>query len=76
MGKKHRGGPGPIPAGNRPKVGVPFTPDGEEAMPNGVRKGGEVGSQQEEDPKRRQGDFTDTAEHSIQQPDGKNGANH
>ncbi len=73
MSKKHHGGPGPIPAGNRPKAGASFNSD-EEQVP-GVTEG-EVGSQQEEDPKRRLGDFTGKGEHSIQEPGGKNGANH
>jgi hypothetical protein len=36
----------------------------------------EVASPQEQDPKRRLGDFTGTGEHSFQQPGGRNDANH
>ena len=74
MSKKHHGGP--VPPGNRPKAGTPSKP-GEEIEEQGdVLKDGEVHSQQEEDPKRRLGDFTGKGEHSIQEPGGKNGANH
>jgi hypothetical protein len=76
MSKKHHGGPGKVPAGNQPKAGVPFTSEGDGGVPGGTAKDGEVSSQQEEDPKRRLGDFTGKGEHSIQEPDGKNGANH
>jgi hypothetical protein len=76
MSKKHHGGPAPIPAGNRPKTGVTPTPGEEGEESGGIPKGGEVHSQQEEDPQRRLGDFTGTGEHSIQQPGGKNDANH
>jgi len=74
MSKKHHGAP--IPPGNRPKAGTSSKPGQEVEEPGGVQKGGEVTSQQEEDPKRRLGDFTGKGEHSIQEPDGKNGANH
>ena len=74
MSKKHHGGP--VPPGNRPKAGTP-SKAGEEIEEQGdVLKDGEVHSQQEEDPKRRLGDFTGKGEHSIQEPGGKNGANH
>jgi len=36
----------------------------------------EVSSAQEQDPKRRLGDFEGKGEHSMQEPDSKNGANH
>ncbi len=73
MSKKHHGGPGAVPAGNRPHAGPSYTPDTE--VPADTQKGGEVAAQ-EQDPKRRLGDFTGTGEHSIEQPGGKNGANH
>ncbi len=73
MSKNHHGGPGPVPAGNRPKAGIPSNADDE--VLDGIQEG-EVASQQEEDPKRRLGDFTGKGEHSIQEPGGKNGANH
>jgi hypothetical protein len=72
MSKKHHGGP--VPPGNRPKTGTPSKPGEDVEEP--IRKGGEVPSQQEEDPKRRLGDFTGKGEHSIQEPGGKDGANH
>jgi hypothetical protein len=72
MSKKHHGGP--VPPGNRSKAGTPTKPGEEVEEP--IQKDGEVHSQQEEDPKRRLGDFTGKGEHSIQEPGGKNGANH
>jgi len=36
----------------------------------------EVASAQEQDPKRRLGDFEGKGEHSMQEPGGKNGADH
>ena len=75
MSKKHHGGPGSVPAGNLPKAGVGFTPDNEVVQPDGIQEGGGAPAQ-EQDPKRRLGDFTGTGEHSIQQPGGKNDANH
>ena len=77
MSKKHHGGPGPVPVGNRPQMGMAQQPDAD-TPPEGageVREGGEVPAQQE-DPKRRMGDFTGTARHSIQEPGGKNGSDH
>ena len=76
MSKNHHGGPGHVPPGNRPKAGIPFNADGDGEVPGDLQKGGEVASQQEEDPKRRLGDFTGKGEHPIQEPGGKNGANH
>lgn len=75
MSQKHHGGPGRVPPGNLPKAGVSLSPDGDSEQPGGVEKDGEVPAQ-EQDPKRRLGDFTGTGEHSIQQPGGKNDANH
>jgi hypothetical protein len=59
--------PGPVPPGNRSNAGTSFEgPDqdaaGEATAPRG----------QEEDPKRRLGDFTGTGEHARQQPGPKN----
>ena len=73
MSKKHHGGPGPVPAGNRPQSGADFTPENDEEMTGG-QEGGER-SEQEQDTKQRLGDFTGTGEHSIQEPGGKNGSN-
>jgi hypothetical protein len=76
MSKKHHGGPGPVPPGNRPHAGSPDAANEEHETPDNLQKGGEISSQQEEDPKRRLGDFTGKGEHSIQQPGGKNDSNH
>ena len=74
MSKKHHGGPAPVPPGNRPSGGPPH-PEGEEQLPD-LTQPASGSPFQEEDPKRRLGDFTGTGEHSIQQPGGKNDANH
>jgi len=67
--KKHGN---PVPPGNQsrggPSEAVPKVPEKQPA-------GGET-SPQEQDPKRRLGDFTGTGEHSYQQPGGLNDANH
>ena len=69
--KKHRG---PVPPGNQSHRG----PSEESAQPpkNGSQSPAEVSSSQEQDPKRRLGDFTGKGEHSIEQPGGHNDANH
>jgi len=68
--KKQRGGP--VPPGNRSNFG-----------PSGAKKPATEDEQtsaekepQEQDPKRRIGDFSGTAEHPYQQPGGLNDANH
>ena len=71
MSKKKNHGSAPVPPGNR-QHGVPAGPN----EPEESSKLTEEVDYQEEDPKRRLGDFTGTGEHSIQQPDGKNGSNH
>ena len=65
--KKHEG---PVPRGNQSKRGSDKA--GEEKQ----HGAGEVESAQEQDPKRRIGDFTGKGEHSFQQPGGRNDANH
>ncbi len=60
----------PVPLENRPQHG-PATPNGGKHI-----AAGEVGSAQEHDPKKRMGDYDGKAEHSMQEPGGKNGANH
>ena len=65
--KKHGA---PVPPGNQSHSG-PASGTDEPAI-----KGAEVSSAQEQDPKRRLGDFEGKGEHSMQEPDGKNGANH
>jgi hypothetical protein len=63
----------PVPPENQPKAGPPDTQGG--APQNDKSNQGEGGFQ-EQDPKRRLGDFTGAGEHSIQQPGGLNDANH
>jgi hypothetical protein len=67
--KKHGN---PVPSGNQPRTGpstneIPGTP----AHANGAP--GE--SFQEQDPKRRIGNYEGAGEHAYQQPGGKNDAN-
>jgi hypothetical protein len=68
--KQHRN---PVPPGNQSHSGpTDVTPP-----PGNKGKGkGEVASAQEQNPKHPLGDFVGTAQQSIQEPDGKNGANH
>jgi hypothetical protein len=61
----------PVPPGNQSQSG-PTDATGKPAKKGAA----EVSSAQEQDPKRRLGDFDGKAEHSMQEPDGKNGANH
>jgi len=69
--KKHEG---PVPPGNQPHRG-PGEKTGEAEKDVG-RSAGEVASAQEHDPKRRLGDYEGKGEHSMQEPGGKNDANH
>ena len=69
--KKHEG---PVPRGNQSQRG--FGKNADEAVEEKRHGAGEVESAQEQDPKRRIGDFTGTGEHSFQQPGGRNDANH
>ena len=72
MSKKNHN-PAPVPPANRPTDAHGDT----QAHSSGVAKPAADGTGfQEEDPKRRLGDFTGKGEHSIQQPGGKNDANH
>ena len=68
--KKHSA---PVPPGNQ-QHGGPANSSAQTVPPDQTQ--GEVGSAQEQDPKRTIGDFTGKAEHSFQQPGGKNDANH
>jgi hypothetical protein len=70
MSKKHKGGPAPIPKGNLSPSG-PSEPGEKPIAPPPV---GAPASQQ--DPKRRLGHYVTAGEHSIDQPGGKQGANH
>jgi hypothetical protein len=66
--KKHNA---PIPPGNQSELD-PSGAVGEVEQPGT----GEVSSNQEQDPKRRLGDYEGKGEHSIQEPGGKKDANH
>jgi hypothetical protein len=67
MSKKHRGGPGPIPPGNRPQSGPP-TPTREDENEAASRKAEGGAGFEEQDPKRRLGDYGGAGEHPRQQP--------
>ena len=66
--KKHGA---PVPPGNQSQSG-PMDATGKPAK----KSEAEVASAQEQDPKRRLGDFEGKGEHSMQEPGGKNGADH
>jgi len=63
----------PVPPGNQPHTG-PAEIAPEAAQDNEQANAGAPFSDQ--DPQRRLGDYEGTGEHSIQQPGGKNDANH
>jgi hypothetical protein len=65
--KKHGA---PVPPGNQSKIGPKDL-----SRTNATQDKPEVASAQEQDPKRRLGDFDGKGEHSMQEPDGKQGAN-
>ena len=69
MSKNHKGGPAPIPKGNMSPVG----PGGAKAQP--IASPAEGAPASEQDPKRRLGNYATAGEHSIEQPDGKQGPN-
>lgn len=71
MSNKKNHGSAPVPPGNRQQGGPIETQDN---TPEKAPLSDGTGFQ-EEDPKRRLGDFTDKGEHSIQQPGGKKDAN-
>jgi hypothetical protein len=68
--KKHTG---PVPPSNQAHSGPSGAND--QMVENGGQSPAEVSSAQEQDPKRRLGDFTGKGEHSFQQPGGRNGSN-
>jgi len=70
---KKRHGPGPVPPANRPQTGPPV-PEAETEQ--GQQEAGNEGGFQEQDPKRRIGNFTGAGEQSYKQPGGLNDANH
>lgn len=65
MTKKHRGGPGPVPPGNRSITGS--TNLDKKGPITESEKGPGVGFE-EQDVKRRLGDYGGAGEHPIQQP--------
>jgi len=68
---KKKPGPAPIPEGNRPHNG----PAGDEADAKAAQGGTTGAPLNEQDPKRRLGNFEGAGEHAFQQPGGKNDAN-
>ncbi len=69
MSKKHHGGPGPVPPGNRPQSGPAFNENAgeDEDQTPGTQSDTGAGFQ-EQDPQRRLGDFGTAGEHPRQQP--------
>lgn len=78
MSKKHRGGPGPVPPGNQSRMGPQHSdrPAGDEELAQKGPEGTSGAAGQEQDPKRRLGNYQTAGEHAFQQPGGKNDANH
>ena len=68
MSKKNHS-PGPVPPANQPHAGT-VQPQDDNEQPAALDQDGT--GFQEEDPKRRLGDFTGTGEHARQQPGPKN----
>lgn len=65
MSKKNHS-PGPVPDGNKPNAGTSFEEPGQDESGKTDAPQSETG--QEQDPKRRLGDFTGKGEHARQQP--------
>jgi hypothetical protein len=65
--KKHTG---PVPPGNQAHAGP--SGDTDQVAEKGGQSPAEVKSAQEQDPKRRIGDFTGKGEHPMQEPGGRN----
>jgi hypothetical protein len=67
MSKKHHGGPGPVPPGNRqPQFGG--APRGDDDAAEGDTTGMNEDGFQNQDAQRRFGDFTGAGEPPIKQP--------
>jgi hypothetical protein len=62
----------PVPPGNQPKAGPPAEAD----LAQQAESAGGGAPFQEQDAKRRLGNFEGAGEHAYQQPGGKNDANH
>jgi hypothetical protein len=67
--KKHGG---PVPPGNQPQAGVPGKAETSQQTDANAPGGAPL---QDQDAKRRLGNFEGTGEHAYQQPGGKNDAN-
>jgi hypothetical protein len=63
MSKKHHGGPAPVPPGNQSPAGPGSVGD----EPSNAEENAGAGFQ-EQDPKRRLGDYGGAGEHPRQQP--------
>ena len=69
MSRKHKGGSAPIPKGNQSHAGTP------ELVRNKDPRPSHGAPASEQDPKRRLENYDTAGEHSIEQPDGKQGPN-
>lgn len=76
MSKKHQGGPGPVPKGNQSPMGPNFNNEPEDNAQPGKNPPADGVPSQEQDPKRRLGNFVGAGEQSFKQPGGNNDANH
>ncbi len=65
MSHKKKHGPAPVPPANRSPAGPPAEPNPAQQAEQGAGGGAPV---QEQDAKRRIGDYEGTGEHSRQQP--------
>jgi hypothetical protein len=70
MSKKHKGGPAPVPKGNQSQSGP------QKSVLKDIPKKSKGAPASEQDPKRRLGNYGTAGEHPIEQPGGKQGANH
>jgi len=73
MSHKKKHGSAPIPPGNRSQAGPADAPANAQAPANNSGGGAPF---QEQDPKRRLGNFEGAGEAPYRQPDGLNDANH
>jgi len=72
MSHKKKHGATPVPRGNRAKS----APNSAANQPEATAKASGNAGFQEQDPKRRLGNFSGAGEHPYQQPGGRNDANH
>ena len=73
MAHKKKHGPAPVPPANRPQAGPPGATDASQQADPAAQTGAPA---QDQDPKRRLGNFESAGEHAFQQPGGKNDADH